>query len=85
MKYIFLSILALSIFQSCETENTLKHKKGVPSFELGQNGKDTINRLDHDSIKQGLWIETPNGKSDIYSKDKDTVIYKNGIIIERKQ
>jgi hypothetical protein len=87
IKNIILAVFVFFLFQSCgnkgKPENSHYKHKGVPCYEMGINAHDTINKMDGDSVKQGLWIETVDGKSDRHLKDRDTAIYQDGVVVKR--
>ncbi len=65
-KTILLSVLSLV---ACNTKTETKEAYTLGSFELGGPlGKDTINIIDGNNRKQGLWIMRIS---------KDTVVYRN--------
>lgn len=57
-------------------------KKIPPTYQL--LGKDTINRVDKDSLKQGIWFEyDDSGFGKDYFGDAITSYYKNGLVVRR--
>lgn len=66
---ILLSLLSLLSLVACNTKTESEGKYPLGSFELGgPNGTDTLNIIDGNKLKQGLWI---------MRNTKDTVVYKN--------
>lgn len=68
------SILNFSaiIFLLSACSNNIKQadrSKIITSWEVNINTGDTINRMDGNDKKQGLWVENK----------KDTIIYKDGV------
>ncbi|MBA3683130.1 MAG: hypothetical protein H0W73_18495 [Bacteroidetes bacterium] len=64
------TILVISIFFLCACSHTeVDRSKTLKSWEVNIHTGDTINRMDGNNKKQGLWIENKT----------DTIIYKNGI------
>lgn len=69
MKIVLSSIICIVILSACNTQLDTQEKYPLKSFELGGPFmKDTINILDANNHKQGLWI---------MPKSKDTLVYKN--------
>ncbi len=66
-KIKFLSIISILTVASCGEKETKAGSNHGASFELTIN-KDTINRIDANGMKQGLWL---------MSISKDTVVYLN--------
>lgn len=73
-----LFVIAIISFASC-ADNSVKSTKELNqiqnrSFET--NGHDTINLVDHNGLKQGIWKPSP------INTLKAMVVYKNDTIIK---
>ena len=67
--FILLGLLSLLSLVACNTKPESNDKYPLGSFELGgPNGTDTLNIIDGNKLKQGLWI---------MRNTKDTVVYRN--------
>lgn len=74
---IYISLFSiLFLIQSCHDDEAKTVKsKCFGSYELVGSNKDTVNILDCDKRKQGVWIPSPT--NDL----KDTLIYRNDTVI----
>lgn len=67
--FILLGLLSLLSLVACNTKTESEGKYSSGSYELGgPNMKDTINIIDGNKLKQGLWIMPIS---------KDTMVYRN--------
>jgi hypothetical protein len=67
--FILLGLLSLLSLVACNTKAESNDKYPLGSFELGgPSGKDTLNIIDGNKLKQGLWI---------MRNTKDTMVYRN--------
>lgn len=70
MKKLFSSICLVLVFSACNIKTESEDKYPLGSFELGgPNGKDTLNIIDGNKLKQGLWIMRDTKDSMVYRND----------------
>lgn len=72
-KQLFVLFITM-VMTACHNENA-EQKKCYASYELVGTEEDTVNLLDCDKRKQGIWI--PNVTNDL----KDTLLYRNDTVI----
>jgi hypothetical protein len=69
MKKLFPSVCLVLVLSACNTKTESEGKYPLGSYELGgPSGKDTLNIIDGNKLKQGLWI---------MRNTKDTMVYRN--------
>ena len=79
MKSLNLLIISTIVFcTSCAdtVEKSDIELSQMPNQSFETNGHDTINMVDQNGLKQGLWRPSPTNNL------KDTVIYRNDTIIK---
>lgn len=79
MKSFTLFFIVTIIFcYSCAdtTEKSVVESSTLPNHSFDTNGRDTINLVDQNGLKQGVWKPSPT--NDL----KETVIYRNDTIVK---